>query len=248
MAAAVSKDGNTKVNDLAASAPPVQILPLNIPFDGPGVGGLIGIPAYWPAGNMLFVTDAGPGLTGINAGVVGLDINPAPACNLSVAWSVALPSVADDQPPSPPTVADGLVFVASPNGGLVHAYDAATGTELWNSGAAISGATFAAPTVAAGTLYIGSWDGFAATNGGHLRACRARCHHRRRRHWAPSSWERRPSSRKWTTTLLERPKPSRSPPAPQERLHLCRSISTRPRRERRWWRASIRTPAAAPEH
>jgi outer membrane protein assembly factor BamB len=173
LAAAVSKDGHiyvSKVNDLAASAPPIQILALNIPFDGPGVGGMIGIPAYWPTGNMLFVTDAGPGINGINAGVVGLTVNPAPGCDLTVAWSDQLPSVGQDQPPSPPTVADGLVFVGSPSGGVVNAYDAATGAELWNSGSSITGATFAAPTVAAGTLYVGSWDGFSTTGGGHLRA------------------------------------------------------------------------------
>ncbi len=173
LAAAVSKDGHiyvSKVNDLAASAAPIQILALNIPFDGPGVGGIIGVPAYWPTGNMLFVTDAGPGINGINAGVVGLKVNPAPACDLQVAWSITLPSVADDQPPSSPTIADNVVFVGSPNGGSVHAYDAATGTELWNSGSVISGATFAAPMVAAGTLYVGSWDGFTTAAGGHVYA------------------------------------------------------------------------------
>jgi outer membrane protein assembly factor BamB len=173
LAAAVSKDGHiyvSRVNDLAASAPPIQILALNIPFDGPGVGGMIGVPAYWPTGNMLFVTDAGPGINGINAGVVGLAVNPAPGCDLTVAWSVQLPSVGQDQPPSDPTVADGLVFVGSPSGGVVIAYDGATGAELWSSGSSITGATFAAPMVAAGSLYVGSWDGFSATGGGHLRA------------------------------------------------------------------------------
>src|SRR5215475_11826226 len=75
LVAAVSKNGNLylmKADDLAASAAPIQILALNNAFDGPGVGGLYGVPAYWPAGNMLFITDAGPGVNGIKAGVVGL--------------------------------------------------------------------------------------------------------------------------------------------------------------------------------
>jgi outer membrane protein assembly factor BamB len=174
MVAAVNKDGHLylfKANDLAASAPPIQVLALNNALDGPGAGGLIGIPAYWPAGNMLFVTDAGPGINGINAGVVGLDVNPAPACDLRVGWSLTLPVVGVDQPPSAPTVANGVVFVGTANGGAVHAYDAATGADLWNTGTAITGgATYAAPIVAGGTLYVASWDGFTTTAGGTVRA------------------------------------------------------------------------------
>jgi len=171
--AAVNKDGHLylmKADDLAASAPPIQSLALNNAFDGPGVGGLIGVPAYWPAGNMLFITDAGPGINGINAGVVGLDVNPAPACDLRVGWSVSLPVVGPDQPPSAPTVADGVVFVGTANGGAVHAYDAASSAELWNSGSVITGgATFAAPMVAAGALYVASWNGFGAGDAGTVR-------------------------------------------------------------------------------
>ena len=174
LVAALKKDGNLylmKADDLAASAPPIQTLALNDAFDGPGVGGLIGIPAYWPAGNMLFVTDAGPGINGIKAGVVGLDVNPAPTCNLRVGWSLSLPVVGDNQPPSEPTVADGVVFVGMANGGAVRAYNAATGTDLWNSGNVITGgATFAAPMVAAGTLYVGSWNGYGTADGGTVRA------------------------------------------------------------------------------
>jgi PQQ-like domain/Viral BACON domain len=91
LVASLKKDGYLylmKANDLAASAPPIQALALNDAYDGPGVGGLIGIPAYWPAGNMLFVTDAGPGINGINAGLVGLDVNllrPA-TCGLAGAF------------------------------------------------------------------------------------------------------------------------------------------------------------------
>ncbi|HJU15207.1 MAG TPA: PQQ-binding-like beta-propeller repeat protein [Stellaceae bacterium] len=176
--AALKKDGKLylmKADDLAddpnGTIPPIQVLALNDAYDGPGTGGLYGVPAYWPAGNMLFVTDAGPGVNGINAGVVGLKVNSAPACTLSVAWSLSLPTVGDNQPPSTPTVANGVVFVGTPNGGAVHAYDAASGTELWNSGNAITGGgTFAAPTVAFGTLYVASWNGYGTSDAGTVRA------------------------------------------------------------------------------
>lgn len=171
LVAAVSKDGHLyleKAADLAASAPPVQSVALNNAFDGPGTGGLIGVPAYWPAGNMLFITDAGPGINGVRAGVVQLIVTPA--CTLQVGWSVSLPIVGADQPPSAPTVADGVVFVGTANGGGVHAYDANTGAELWNSGAVITGgATYAAPIVAAGNLYVASWNGLSGADAGTVR-------------------------------------------------------------------------------
>jgi hypothetical protein len=173
LVAAVNKDGHLYVlraNDLAASGAPLQAIALNDPFDGPGAGGLTGIPAFWPGGNMLFVTAGGPGINGIKAGVVGLTVSPAPSCTLSPTWSVSL-AAALDQPPSPPTVANGIVFVGSGLNGAVHAFDAVTGTELWNSGTAIAGgATFGAPSVAAGTLFVASWNGFGTADAGTVRA------------------------------------------------------------------------------
>jgi outer membrane protein assembly factor BamB len=181
MVAAINKDGHIyKLNadDLAAgSTASLQSLALNIAYDGAGSGGLIGVPAYWPEGKMLFVTDGrDPSLgsvSGVNAGVVGLSIGTAPACTLQVAWSVnwwAAGLTGPDQPPSPATVAGGVVFVGSGINGSVHAYNAATGSELWSSGNTISGATFAAPMVANGTLFTGSWNGFGTSDGGTVRA------------------------------------------------------------------------------
>jgi hypothetical protein len=175
MTAAVNKDGHIYLlpaDDLATgSTTSLQGLALNIAYDGPGAGGLTGVPAYWPAGSMLFVTDGGPGINGISAGVVGLTVNCAnPPNYLQVAWSVSI-AAANDQPPSSPTVANGVVFVGSGLNGSVHAYDAMTGTELWNSGSAItSGATFAAPMVASGSLYVATWNGFNTGDGGTVRS------------------------------------------------------------------------------
>jgi hypothetical protein len=184
MASAVNKDGHMytlSVNDLAANkTASLQAVQLNIAWDGPGRGGLTGLPAYWPLGNMLFVTDGldpslGLSIPGVNAGVVGLKVGPS--CTAKVAWSVDWSGrsggpalTAPDQPPSPATVAGGVVFVASGVDGSVHAFDPATGTELWNSGRSISGVTFVAPMVAEGVLYTASWDGFVPAAGGTVRA------------------------------------------------------------------------------
>jgi hypothetical protein len=189
LAAAVNKDGNvhllkaddlsTRNSETAAHAAPLQSLQLDA-ADNPDssiAGGILGVPAYWPSGNMLFVTDNGPGFTDgtgthVNAGVVGLNLTPAPTCTLQVAWSVNWWKTLslDGQPPTSPTVANGVVFVGSGVNGSVHAFDATSGTDLWNSGGAIpGGATFAAPMVANGVLYTASWNSFGAS-GGTIRA------------------------------------------------------------------------------
>jgi outer membrane protein assembly factor BamB len=162
MLAVGNKNGNLyvfKSADLAASLPPFQVLPLNVDHDSLGSGGVGGVPAYWAAGNMVFLTDAGPGLNGVSAGVIGLTVTPS--CSLQVAWSNALGG--SDQPNSTPTVANGVVFVGEGLTGQVHAYDATNGTELWNSANTTysAAATFGAPIVAQGNVYVGSWSNFS---------------------------------------------------------------------------------------
>jgi outer membrane protein assembly factor BamB len=157
-----------RANDLMVSGAPMQSLTLNPANDWLGSGGVGGTPAYWPDGRMLFITDTGAGTGGIAAGVVGLTIQPAPACTLSVAWSTPLGG--GTRANSTPTVINGVVFVGEGNGGRVHAFDAVTGAELWNTGTIISGATYGAPSVAAGKLLVGSWNGFAVADAGTIRA------------------------------------------------------------------------------
>jgi len=162
MVAAGNKNGNLflfKGDDLAASTQPFQILTLNQPNDSLGNGGVGGVPAFWRAGNMLFVSDAGPGANGALGGIVGLNISAS--CTLQVAWSKSLGG--SGSPNSTPTIANGVLFVGEGLTGKVHAYDAANGTELWNSGTTSYGgvATFAAPIVAQGNLYVGSWRNFS---------------------------------------------------------------------------------------
>ena len=63
------------------------------------------------------------------------------------------------------------MVVGEGNGGQVHAYDATSGRELWAGGPA-GGATYAAPIVAGGRIFAGSWDGFSAGAAGTVRAFR----------------------------------------------------------------------------
>jgi len=72
---------------------------------------------------------------------------------------------------STPTLANGVVFVGEGNGAestpitLQPALPSGRGTRLLLL-------LFAAPVVARGTLYTGSWDGFAGSNNGTIRAFR----------------------------------------------------------------------------
>jgi Fibronectin type III domain/Viral BACON domain/PQQ-like domain len=167
MVAAGSKNGNLylmRESDLESNGTPVQTLQLNAASDGPGTGGVNGVPAYWPAGRMLFVGDTGPGANGVAAGLVGLSIQPD--CTLKVAWSQPLGGF--ESPNSTPTVANGVVFLGLGTGS-VRAFDAASGTPLWNSGA-VGAAVYGAPIVANGRVYAGSWNEFSSSGGGTLRA------------------------------------------------------------------------------
>ncbi len=161
MVSAGNKNGNLYVfngDDLAASRQPLQTLILNQPNDSLGNGGVGGVPAYWRTGNMLFVSDAGPGANGALGGIVGLNITAS--CTLQVAWSNSLGG--SGNPNSTPTIANGVVFVGEGLTGKVHAYDATSGTELWSSGTSYGAvATYGAPIVAQGNLYVGSWRNFS---------------------------------------------------------------------------------------
>jgi len=154
--------------DLAVSGAALQSIAVNRANDFLGAGGVGGVPAYWPDGRMVFVTDAGSGVSGIAGGVVAFSVLPAPACTLQVAWSVSLPNL--NAAVSSPTVGSGLVFVGEGGSGKVHAYSATTGQELWNSGTTISGGTYAAPSMGGGKLFVGSWNGQNTVDAGVIRA------------------------------------------------------------------------------
>lgn len=170
MVAAGNKDGNLYISSaatLAAGGTPEQTIRLNPVNDYLGAGGVGGTPAYWAAGRKLFVSDAGPGFGTIAGGIVALSIDAQ--CRASVTWSRALG--AGGSPNSTPTVAGGVVYVGEGGSGTFRAYDAQTGTPLWSS-PAVGAAAYAAPIVARGSLYAGTWAGFTFSSTGRLSAFR----------------------------------------------------------------------------
>ncbi|MBV8951737.1 MAG: PQQ-binding-like beta-propeller repeat protein [Actinobacteria bacterium] len=112
---------------------------------------LIGVPAYSPDTNMVYVTiirDSADGKYKRGVAAFSLDAN----CNLQPAWNT--PSVSGLNL----TVANGVVYYTGGFGGSVRAIDATTGSPLWDSGTSVSGTFVAQPLVINGRLYATGYD------------------------------------------------------------------------------------------
>jgi DNA-binding beta-propeller fold protein YncE len=123
-------------------------------------GNFIGLPAYDPVHKLILVnltTDSSAGT--YRHGLVALKVGAD--CSLSLAWQRGLVGQATravEYPSVPPTVANGVVYVARSNSAKVYALDVTTGAVLWNSGSQIRGGVYAAPTVVDGQLLVGAYD------------------------------------------------------------------------------------------
>jgi outer membrane protein assembly factor BamB len=114
----------------------------------------IGLPAYSPQQNMLYVSNSSDSNDGTyKQGMVALKVGPD--CKLSLAWQQSVPT---GSPPSPPTVANGVVYYGNGTGNQLFAFDAQTGQQLWNSGSRVGGPLFGASTVVNGQVFAPSWD------------------------------------------------------------------------------------------
>jgi DNA-binding beta-propeller fold protein YncE len=113
-------------------------------------GTFIGDVAYSPVTNMIYVPNGTDGA--YLAGMYGFSIQPD--CTLAQAWYN--PAFISGSVTASPTVANGVVYYPDAFG-VVHAFDAATGTELWNSGSSFAGPIFQSVTVTAGRVFVASY-------------------------------------------------------------------------------------------
>jgi outer membrane protein assembly factor BamB len=118
-------------------------------------GVFIGVTAYSPTTNMLYVPNPNDSASGTyKHGLVALTFGTG--CTLSLKWQATVgvnkTSVAS------PIVANGVVYYGDGSKDQVFAFNAATGAQLWNSGTTITGAVYGTPTVADGMLFVGAWD------------------------------------------------------------------------------------------
>ncbi len=145
----MNKSGELFVyNRNSISAGPLQTMVVASPHQ------FIGVTAYDPVTNMVYV--ANPANRGdFTHGLVAFQVNSS--CRLTRAWQQE--AGLDQLPTSTPTVAGDVVYYGDGPGNRVHAFNAATGAPLWDSGNSIQGAVFAAPTVVNGWLFAASRDG-----------------------------------------------------------------------------------------
>ncbi len=114
----------------------------------------IGVTAYDPVTNMVYVANPANSAD-FTHGLIAFRVGSN--CLLTNAWAQQVGF--NQAVTSTPTVAGGVVYYGDGPGNHVHAYNAATGAPLWNSGNSIPGAVFAAPTVVNGWLFAASRDG-----------------------------------------------------------------------------------------
>lgn len=118
-------------------------------------GVFIGVSAYSPAANLVYVGDpdaVAPFATGLVA------LRPQADCTLALAWQKPVGSFSQFADNTPPFVANGVVYFADGLGHRVYAYDAVDGRALWNSGSAIRGNVFTPPAVD-GRVFVPSQGG-----------------------------------------------------------------------------------------
>ncbi len=113
-----------------------------------------GIPAFEPTTNILYVSNSSDSGGTYMHGLVAFKVRST--CKLQMLWQATVGPNGSNL--SPPTVANGVVYYGDGSGKTVRAFDALTGHPLWNSGATITGAVYAAPTVVNGSLYVATWD------------------------------------------------------------------------------------------
>jgi outer membrane protein assembly factor BamB len=123
--------------------------------DGVPAHEFIGVAAYSPDLNMVFVSNP----TGIPNGyyvngMVGYRINSA--CAFTKVWNT--PAGHKGYVVGTPLVANGVVYYADGGNDHVHAFDARTGEELWNSGTDVNAPMYTEPLVVNGKLYMGAYD------------------------------------------------------------------------------------------
>jgi outer membrane protein assembly factor BamB len=114
---------------------------------------LLGIGAYLPSRRLLYV--ANPKRQGrYGAGMLAFRVGHN--CRLTLQWQAAEPAGRTTDP----TIAGGVVFYGTGDGGRVVGVDARTGKRLWGSSrGVVRGPVLNAPSVVNGVCYVGSWDG-----------------------------------------------------------------------------------------
>lgn len=141
-------------NAASISGAPLQSL---VMAPATGEGQFIGVTAYSPVTNLVYVGDP-VGNSTFTHGLVALA--PQSDCTLALAWqqTLGLAPAASSSDNDTPLVANGVVYFADGRNNTVVALNAQSGQVLWTSGNTIGAPVMGAPVVD-GRLFAGSWNG-----------------------------------------------------------------------------------------
>ena len=123
---------------------------------GGGGSAFIGMSAYDPATQMLFIDNPVPSRDGsITHGAVALQI-ASPACTFTVAWQSSFGSgtFSAHTRATDPVVAGGVVWLVTGEARSVLAFNEVNGTKLWSSGDLFKASLVHPVTVADGQMFI----------------------------------------------------------------------------------------------
>ncbi len=125
----------------------IQVVPsTGLPF--------VGVPAWSDVNQRLYVSLTVDSTT-YKHGMLAL-AETAPSCVLTKSWNTVNGKTGTND--SPPTVANGVVYIGNGRSNKLYAFNAVTGAVLWNSGTAMVGAAFSPPIVVNGMVFVGSYD------------------------------------------------------------------------------------------
>ncbi len=157
MLAAVNKSGLFVLYDVSTiNNGPKQTIQMSIATDN---GDFIGIPAYDPATNDVYVgLPATEGIYRPGLGAFSLNncmLNPTPVWNATFGEDGA--TTTDDTLRSQISIANGVVYVDDYNKGVAYAFNALSGAQLWST--TLSGMGVVGPIVVNGHLYTSDIKG-----------------------------------------------------------------------------------------
>jgi outer membrane protein assembly factor BamB len=157
LVAGVNKSGMFELWDVSTiGSGPVQYVPMSIESDE---GSFRGVPAYDPATGYVYV--GMPATMGnYKPGLAAFSMASNCTLNTTPAWSASFgPSATADiqQPRSPISIANGVVYVSNYTGDTEYAFNASSGAQLWSF--TLSSWGNVGTVIVNGMVYVGAADG-----------------------------------------------------------------------------------------
>ncbi len=178
--AAVNKSGMFELYDRSTiSSGPIQYIPMSVVSDE---ASFVGVPAYDPATGYVYV--GMPATMGnYTSGLAAFSMESNCTLNPTPAWAASFGpnATADDQEPrSPISIANGVVYVGNYKGDTEYAFNAASGAQLWSY--TLSSWGNVGTVIIDGMVYTGAADGTITAWAPPAQAQRLRRHVRKNKH------------------------------------------------------------------